>query len=33
MDQQGESFNFLLKGHKLQNKAFDAWPEDNDASF
>lgn len=33
MDQQGKGSHFLFKRHQLQNKTFDARPEDYDASF
>lgn len=33
MDQQGESSHFFFKRHQLQDKTFDARPEDDDASF
>lgn len=33
MDQQGESSHFFFERHQLQDKTFDARPEDNDATF
>lgn len=33
MDQQGESSHFFIERHQLQDKTFDARPEDNDATF